>query len=85
VIGFGNSTLIGLPLSGLNLVILAAATLCSYFAHDTTHAGAFTPQDESTRQGQASHRRKVQENSDRTTTKTAPDSATDPGNHPLLP
>jgi len=35
VIGFGNSTLIGAAFVGLNLVILAAATLCSYFAHDT--------------------------------------------------
>jgi hypothetical protein len=33
--GFGNSTVIGLAFVGLNLVILAAATLCSYFAHDT--------------------------------------------------
>ena len=33
--GFGNSTLIGAAFVGLNLVILAAATLCSYFAHDT--------------------------------------------------
>ena len=32
---FGNSTLIGAAFVGLNLVILAAATLCSYFAHDT--------------------------------------------------
>jgi hypothetical protein len=31
---FGNSTLIGAAFVGLNLVILAAATLCSYFAHD---------------------------------------------------
>jgi hypothetical protein len=35
VIGFGNSTLIGAAFVGLNMVILAAATLCSYFAHDT--------------------------------------------------
>jgi hypothetical protein len=35
VISFGNSTLIGIAFVGLNLVILAAATLCSYFAHDT--------------------------------------------------
>jgi hypothetical protein len=35
VSGFGNSTLIGAAFVGLNLVILAAATLCSYFAHDT--------------------------------------------------
>jgi len=33
--GFGNSTLIGAAFVGLNLVILAGATLCSYFAHDT--------------------------------------------------
>ena len=33
--GFGNSTLIGAAFVGLNMVILAAATLCSYFAHDT--------------------------------------------------
>jgi hypothetical protein len=33
--GFGNSTLIGAAFVGLNLVILAAATLCSYFSHDT--------------------------------------------------
>jgi hypothetical protein len=32
---FTNSTLIGAAFVGLNLVILAAATLCSYFAHDT--------------------------------------------------
>jgi hypothetical protein len=32
---FGNSTLIGAAFVGLNLVILAAATLCSHFAHDT--------------------------------------------------
>jgi hypothetical protein len=31
---FGNSKLIGAAFIGLNLVILAAATLCSYFAHD---------------------------------------------------
>ena len=31
---FGNSKLIGAAFVGLNLVILAAATLCSYFAHD---------------------------------------------------
>jgi hypothetical protein len=35
VIGFKNSTLIGAAFVGLNMVILAAATLCSYFAHDT--------------------------------------------------
>jgi hypothetical protein len=35
VIGFTNSTLIGAAFVGLNMVILAAATLCSYFAHDT--------------------------------------------------
>jgi hypothetical protein len=35
VIGFSNSTLIGAAFVGLNMVILAAATLCSYFAHDT--------------------------------------------------
>jgi hypothetical protein len=34
VISFGNSKLIGAAFIGLNLVILAAATLCSYFAHD---------------------------------------------------
>ena len=33
--GLGNSSLIGAAFVGLNLVILAAATLCSYFAHDT--------------------------------------------------
>jgi hypothetical protein len=32
---FGSNTLIGAAFVGLNLVILAAATLCSYFAHDT--------------------------------------------------
>jgi len=31
---FGNSTVIGAAFVGLNLVILAAATLSSYFAHD---------------------------------------------------
>jgi hypothetical protein len=31
---FGNSKFIGAAFVGLNLVILAAATLCSYFAHD---------------------------------------------------
>ena len=35
VSSFGNSKLIGAAFIGLNLVILAAATLCSYFAHDT--------------------------------------------------
>jgi hypothetical protein len=35
VSSFGNSTLIGIAFVGLNLVILAAATLCSFFAHDT--------------------------------------------------
>jgi hypothetical protein len=35
VIGFSNSTLIGAAFVGLNMVILAGATLCSYFAHDT--------------------------------------------------
>lgn len=30
----GSSTIIGAAFVGLNLVILAAATLCSYFAHD---------------------------------------------------
>lgn len=34
VSSFGNSKFIGLAFIGLNLVILAAATLCSYFAHD---------------------------------------------------
>ena len=33
--GFSNSKFIGAAFVGLNLVILAAATLCSYFAHDT--------------------------------------------------
>ncbi len=32
--GFGSSGVIGASFVGLNLVILAAATLCSYFAHD---------------------------------------------------
>jgi len=31
---FGSSTVIGAAFVGLNLVILAAATLCSYFSHD---------------------------------------------------
>jgi hypothetical protein len=31
---FGNSKIMGAAFVGLNLVILAAATLCSYFAHD---------------------------------------------------
>ncbi len=31
---FGSSRMIGAAFVGLNLVILAAATLCSYFAHD---------------------------------------------------
>lgn len=34
VSGFSNSKFIGAAFVGLNLVILAAATLCSYFAHD---------------------------------------------------
>ncbi|MBW2057698.1 MAG: hypothetical protein JRH07_03545 [Deltaproteobacteria bacterium] len=34
VSSFGSSTVIGAAFVGLNLVILAAATLCSYFAHD---------------------------------------------------
>ncbi|NVL93572.1 MAG: hypothetical protein HWN71_11115, partial [Desulfobacterales bacterium] len=32
--GFSSSAFIGAAFVGLNLVILAAATLCSYFAHD---------------------------------------------------
>jgi len=32
---FGSSKFVGLSFVGLNLVILAAATLCSYFAHDS--------------------------------------------------
>lgn len=32
---FGSSGFIGAAFVGLNLVILAAATLCSYFSHDT--------------------------------------------------
>ncbi|MGD2270789.1 MAG: hypothetical protein PVI06_10365 [Desulfobacterales bacterium] len=35
VMSFGSSKFVGLAFVGLNLVILAAATLCSYFAHDT--------------------------------------------------
>ena len=35
---FGSSKFIGLAFIGLNLVILAAATLCSFFAHDTDPA-----------------------------------------------
>jgi hypothetical protein len=35
VVSFGSSKFIGAAFVGLNLVILAAATLCSYFAHDT--------------------------------------------------
>jgi hypothetical protein len=35
VASFGSSKFIGASFVGLNLVILAAATLCSYFAHDT--------------------------------------------------
>jgi hypothetical protein len=31
---FGNSSIMGVAFVGLNLVILAAAILCSYFAHD---------------------------------------------------
>ncbi|UCD77995.1 MAG: hypothetical protein JSW26_21685 [Desulfobacterales bacterium] len=34
VSSFGSSKFIGAAFVGLNLVILAAATLCSYFAHD---------------------------------------------------
>ena len=34
VASFGSSKFVGLAFVGLNLVILAAATLCSYFAHD---------------------------------------------------
>jgi len=34
VTDFASSTFIGAAFVGLNLVILAAATLCSYFAHD---------------------------------------------------
>ena len=34
VSGFGSSGFVGAAFVGLNLVILAAATLCSYFAHD---------------------------------------------------
>jgi uncharacterized protein YoxC len=32
---FANSSIMGIAFVGLNLVILAAAILCSYFAHDT--------------------------------------------------
>jgi len=35
VSSFGSSGFIGAAFVGLNLVILAAATLCSYFSHDT--------------------------------------------------
>ena len=35
VSSFGSSAFIGAAFVGLNLVILAAATLCSYFSHDT--------------------------------------------------
>jgi hypothetical protein len=35
VTSFASSKFIGAAFVGLNLVILAAATLCSYFAHDT--------------------------------------------------
>jgi len=38
VASFGSSKFIGLAFIGLNLVILAAATLCSYFAHDADPA-----------------------------------------------
>jgi hypothetical protein len=34
VASFSSSKFVGLAFVGLNLVILAAATLCSYFAHD---------------------------------------------------
>ena len=34
VSSFGSSTVIGAAFVGLNMVILSAATLCSYFAHD---------------------------------------------------
>ncbi len=51
---FGNSKFIGAAFVGLNLVILAAATLCSYFAHDTDPlAGAFTPQNQPDQQDDA--------------------------------
>jgi len=62
VIGFGNSTLIGAAFVGLNMVILAAATLCSYFAHDTDpmleHLHRRTNQlDKATRAIQAKYRK----------------------------
>jgi hypothetical protein len=62
VIGFHNSTLIGAAFVGLNLVILAAATLCSYFAHDTDpkleHLHNRTNQlDKATRAIQAKYRK----------------------------
>jgi hypothetical protein len=58
---FGNSTLIGIAFVGLNLVILAAATLCSYFAHDTDsmleHLHHRTNQlDKATRTSEAKYR-----------------------------
>jgi len=62
VIGFSNSTLIGAAFVGLNMVILAAATLCSYFAHDTDpmleHLHRRTNQlDKATRAIQAKYRK----------------------------
>jgi len=62
VTGFSNSTLIGAAFVGLNMVILAAATLCSYFAHDTDpkleHLHNRTNQlDKATRAIQAKYRK----------------------------
>jgi len=62
VSSFGNSTLIGAAFVGLNLVILAAATLCSYFAHDADsmleHLHRRTNQlDKATRTAEAKYRK----------------------------
>jgi len=63
---FGNSTLIGAAFVGLNLVILAAATLCSYFAHDPDsmleHLHRRTNQlDKATRTAEAKYRKLLAE------------------------
>jgi hypothetical protein len=66
VSGFGSSTLIGAAFVGLNLVILAAATLCSYFAHDTDsmleHLHRRTNQlEKATRTAEAKYRKMLTE------------------------
>lgn len=66
VSSFGKSTFIGAAFVGLNLVILAAATLCSYFAHDADsmleHLHRRTNQlEKATRTAEAKYRKMLTE------------------------